>query len=167
MAGQQVRMLLRVLVDGIPMMAEVEEYTSARPKKKMEDLKGGGFVAGDIFTGIEKMEGTIVLKGAPTEVLAKYGLSGANKVPITIKETLMDEDGKRVNVVEDWIAEMTAVEESDKGQGQLSQQTLNFTCDTSKRTENGKVLWNVSRRAHICDLGNGDLLEQDRAGVGI
>lgn len=167
MAGQQTRVLLRMLVDGIPLMTEVEEYTSARPKKKMEEVKGGGFIAGDIFTGIEKMTGSIVVKGTPIDVLAKYGLTGGNKVPVTIKESLRDEDGKRTTVVETWIAEMTDAEESGKGQGQLGQHTLNFSCDSSKRTENGKVLWNVSRRAHICDLGNGDLLEADRAAIGI
>lgn len=167
MAGQRVRVLLRAVVDGLPFMNEVEEYTSARPKKKTEEVKGGGFIGGEIFTGIEKMTGTLVLKGATTAVLAKYGLSVGNKVPVSIRETLMDEDGKRMVVTESWIAEMTGVEESGKGQGQLDQHTLTFAVDSSKRLEDGKVLWNVSRRAHICDLGNGDLLEADRKAIGI
>lgn len=167
MAGQRVRTLLRALIDGVPLMNELEEYTSAQPKKKMEEVKGGGFIAGDIFTGIEKMSGTLVIKGATHEVLAKYGLSAGTKVPVAIRESFRDEDGKLITIKEDWVGEVMTVEESGKKSGELPQHTLTISCDSSKRTENGKVLWNVSRRAHICDLGNGDLLEQDRAAVGI
>lgn len=164
MAGQHARRLLRVLINNTPVVREVEDYTSATPAKELADTRGGGFIKGKILTGIEPMQGTIKIKGL-TPVLAKqYGYGPGSRIAITIKESFEDEDGEKISSQEEWIG---TVGKRERSGGASPEDTLTIEVDSSKRVVGGQLEWHVDRLAHICDLGQGDLLADHRAAVGL
>lgn len=118
MAGAQAKLGMRVLLNGIPSMLEFEDYTSAYPKKVMEGTRGGSFVAGEHWVGIEAMKGALTLKGATPAMLSQYGLTAGALIPVTIFETFRDEDGAVIQAQEIWqMAEITAIEQSNTPDG--------------------------------------------------
>ncbi|HHQ4915628.1 TPA: phage major tail tube protein [Aeromonas hydrophila] len=166
MAGQRKSVLLRVVFNGEPFMNEVINYKSSRPKKKMESVKGGTYVEGSTSVGVEAMKASVTIKGTTTSVLRNYGLHNGNKLPVTVKEFLEDEDGQGFQVIEEWLGEIESIEDSEGAQGSLPQHTINLTLDNSKRTVNGEIEWEVKRRAAYVDLGQGNILERAAAAVG-
>ena len=159
MAGAQAKLGMRVLLNGIPSMLEFEDYTSAYPKKVMEGTRGGSFVAGEHWVGIEAMKGALTLKGATPAMLSQYGLTAGALIPVTIFETFRDEDGAVIQAQEIWqMAEITAIEQSNTQMGPLRQHVINFSIKSARRLENGKTVFHVDRNANIVDLGLGNVL---------
>lgn len=165
MAGAQVRRLLRVIINGIGLMREIDEYTSANPKKQTADV--GGFIKGKQMVGIEAMQGTVKGKGIRAYVKKVYGLSEDTPVTVTIRESIEDEDGIKTASEETWIGKVATIERGAGSAGAQLEDTLTFDVDTSTRITDGITEWNVNRKANICDLGNGDLLATDRQNVGM
>lgn len=164
MAGQHARRLLRVLINNVPLVREVEDYTSAIPAKELADTRGGGFIKGKILTGIEAMQGTIKIKGIMPLLAKQYGYGPGSRIVITIKESFEDEDGEKISSQEDWIG---TIGKRERGGGASPEDTLTIEVDSSKRVVGGQLEHHVDRLAHICDLGQGDLLADHRAGVGL
>lgn len=166
MSGQNVRMMQRITVDGIPLQREIISWESAPPKEKSADL-AGSFVGGSIRTGIEPMTAKIVGKGIRTHILKMTGRRPGNKVTVVVKESWEDEDGEVTAIQEIWTGRIAYRERSQGTQSELPEDTLNFALDESRRMVNGIQEWHVSRAASIVDLGDGDLLAQHRANVGM
>lgn len=159
MAGAQAKLGMRVLLSGTPSMLEFEDYASAYPKKVMEGTRGGSFVAGEHWVGIEAMKGSLTLKGATSMMLSQYGLTAGALIPVTIFETFRDEDGNTTQAQEIWqMAEITAIEQSNNQMGQIRQHVISFSIKSARRLENGKTVFHVDRNAQIVDLGFGNVL---------
>lgn len=166
MAGQNVRMMQRIVIDGIPIQREIVSWSSTPPKEKTGDL-GGGFIAGDIRTGIEKMTAQIVAKGLTPWVLKMVGRQAGSPVTVIVSESWEDEDGVRTAIQEFWTGRIATRERSGGVVSELPEDTLNLSLDESRRVVNGIQEWHVSRKASICDLGDGDILAPHRSNVGM
>lgn len=166
MAGQKVRMMQRIMVDGLPIMREIDSWESAVPKKKLADI-GGSFIAGELLAGIEKMQGKIVAKGLPALITKMTGRRRGDPITVIIMESWEDEDGVAEAIQEVWTGYIGSREKSPGTIGDLPTDTLVVSVDESRRTTNGLLEWHVSRTAHICDLGSGDLLAKHRSNVGL
>ncbi|AVZ83522.1 hypothetical protein DBV23_15725 [Edwardsiella ictaluri] len=166
MAGQNVRMMLRIIVDGIPLQREVTSWESTPPKEKAGDI-GGSFIGGDIRTGIEKMTAKIVGKGITSYILKMTGRRAGQLVTVIVNESWEDEEGITTAVQEFWTGRISSRERASSVVSELPEDTLNLSLDESRRVVNGIQEWHVSRKASICDLGDGDLLADHRSNVGM
>ncbi len=97
MAGQNVRMMQRIVIDGIPVQREITSWESTPPREKTGEL-GGSFIAGDIRTGVEKMAAKIVAKGLTPWVLKMVGRKAGSPVTVIVSESWEDEDGENYDV---------------------------------------------------------------------
>ena len=166
MIGQNVRMMQRITVDGIPLQRELTSWESTPPKEKAGDISGS-FIAGSVRTGIEAMTAKIVGKGITSHILKMTGRRAGQKVTVIIKESWEDEEGNITAIQEFWTGRISSRERSSGVQSELPEDTLNLSLDESRRIVNGIQEWHVSRTAHICDLGDGDILAPHRANVGM
>jgi len=166
MAGQNVRMMQRIVVDGIPLQREITSWECPPPKEKTGDL-GGGFIAGDIRTGIEKMTAKIVGKGITPFILKMTGRRPGQPITVIMNESWEDEDGVVTAIQEIWTGRIATRDRTAGTISELPEDTLNLSLDEAKRFVNGIQEWHVSRKASICDLGDGDLLAQHRSNVGM
>lgn len=166
MAGQNVRMMQRIVVDGIPLQREITSWESSPPKEKAGDL-AGSFIAGDVRTGIEKMTAKIVGKGITPFILKMTGREAGATVTVIVNESWEDEDGVTTAIQEFWTGRIASRDRSAGTVSELPEDTLNLSLDESRRIVNGLQEWHVSRKASICDLGDGDLLAKHRANVGM
>lgn len=166
MAGQNVRMMQRIVIDGIPIQREIISWESTPPKEKTGDI-GGSFIAGDIRTGVEKLAAKIVAKGLTSWVLKMTGRKAGSPVTVIVSESWEDEDGVVTAIQEYWTGRIATRERSAGVVSELPEDTLNLSLDESRRVVNGIQEWHVSRKASICDLGDGDLLAPHRTNVGM
>lgn len=166
MAGQNVRMMQRIVIDGIPVQREITSWESTPPKEKTGEL-GGSFIDGDIRTGVEKMTAKIVAKGLTPWVLKMVGRKAGSPVTVIVSESWEDEDGVVTAIQEFWTGRIATRERSGGVVGESPEDTLNLSLDESRRLVNGIQEWHVSRKASICDLGDGDLLATHRLNVGM
>ncbi len=166
MAGQNVRMMLKIDIDGIPLQREIINWGSTPPKEKTGEL-AGSYIDGDIRTGVEKMTAKIVARGLTSWVLKMVGRKSGDQVTVIVKESWEDEDGVVTAIQEFWTGRIATRDRNDSAVGELPEDTLNFSLTESRRLVNGIQEWHVSRKANICDLGDGDILAVHRTNVGM
>jgi phage tail tube protein FII len=166
MAGQNVRMMQRIVIDGIPLQREITSWECPPPREKAGEL-GGSFIAGDIRAGIEKMTAKIVGKGITPFILKMTGRKAGRPITVIVNESWEDEDGVETAIQEFWIGRIATRDRSGGVVTELPEDTLNLSLDEMKRIVNGIQEWHVSRKASICDLGDGDILAKHRSNVGM
>jgi phage tail tube protein FII len=166
MAGQNVRMMQKIHIDGIPIQREIISWECPPPKEKSASI-AGSFIEGDQRTGVEKMTSKIVAKGLTSWVLKMVGRKAGQPVTVIVSESWEDEDGNTTAIQEFWTGRIATRDRSGGVVGEQPEDTLNFSLDEAKRIVNGIQEWHVSRKASICDLGDGDILAVHRSNVGM
>lgn len=167
MAGQRSRITRMGIINGNPLVKELDEFTPPDVKKTMQDTRGGSFIPGQIMVGLEKMSGKFKVKGANQELLSAFGLSGGEVCQVDVKESHQDEDGNKFAINYSLTGEIISVTESASKMGELPDQELEMSVNAYKKTENGKIVYEIDRNAQILNLGNGDLMIEHRRNIGM
>ncbi|EMI4225308.1 phage major tail tube protein [Vibrio alginolyticus] len=167
MAGQRSRITRQGMINGQPLVKELDEFTPPEVKKTMQETRGGSFIPGEIWVGLEKMNGKWKVKGANQELLAAYGLAAGELCQVDVKESHQDEDGNKFAIVYSLTGEIISVTESASKMGELPDHDMEMAVSAYKKTENGKIIYDIDRNAQILNLGNGDLMAEHRRNVGL
>jgi P2 family phage contractile tail tube protein len=167
MAGQRSRITRAGMINGQPLIKELEEFTAPEIKKTMQDVRGGSFIPGQIMVGLEKMTGKFKVKGANQELLAAFGLAAGEVCQVDVKESHQDEDGNKFAIVYSLTGEVISVTESASKMGELPDAELEMAVSAYKKTESGKIIYEIDRNAQILNLGNGDLMVEHRRNIGM
>ncbi|MCU7974867.1 phage major tail tube protein [Shewanella sp. SW36] len=167
MSGQRSRITRAGMINGQPLVKELDEFTPPEIKKTMQDTRGGTFVPGQIMVGLEKMSAKFKVKGANQELLSAFGLSAGEMCQVDVKESHQDEDGIKFAIVYSLTGEVISVTESASKMGELPDQDLEMAINAYKKTENGKIIYEIDRNAQIVNLGNGDLMVEHRRNIGM
>ncbi|EGR0992865.1 phage tail protein [Vibrio parahaemolyticus] len=167
MAGQRSRITRQGMINGQPLVKELDEFTPPEVKKAMQETRGGSFIPGEIWVGLEKMNGKWKVKGANQELLSAYGLAAGELCQVDVKESHQDEDGNKFAIVYSLTGEIISVTESASKMGELPDHDMEMAVSAYKKTENGKIIYDIDRNAQILNLGNGDLMAEHRRNVGL
>ena len=167
MAGQRALFGRSVTINGVLLVKEIEEFTPPEVKKSMTDVRGGSFIAGQMMVGIEKMSASLKIIGATSELQAAYGLKAGEPCQVTVKDSLEDEDGGTFAVEYNLTSEIISAKEGTIKQGDKPALDLELAVNAYKKTEAGKVIYEIDRSAQILNLGQGDLLAEHRSNVGL
>ncbi len=167
MAGQRSRITRHAMIKGHPLIKELDEFTPPEIKKVMQETRGGSFIPGEIMVGLEKMNSKWKVKGANQALLSAYGLAPGENCQVDIKESHQDEDGNSFAITYSLTGEIISVTESASKMGELPDHDMEMSVIAYKKTEDGKVIYDIDRKAQILNLGNGDLMEVHRRNVGI
>lgn len=167
MAGQRSLITRIGMINGSPLIKELDSFTPPEIKKTMQDTRGGSFIPGEIMVGLEKMTCKAKIMGANQEVLAAFGASAGELVQFDVKESHQDEDGNKFAIHYSCTGEVTSVTDSDSKMGELPGHDLEMSVTAYSKKEAGKVIYDIDRKAQILNLGQGDLLVEHRRNIGI
>ncbi len=167
MAGQRALITRQGIVNGQPLVKELDEFTPPEVKKAMQETRGGSFIPGEIMVGLEKMNSSFKVNGATQELLSAYGLSAGELCQVDVKESQQDEDGNKFAIVYSVTGEIISVKDSASKMGEVPNQEFEMAVTAYKKTENGKTIYDIDRNAQILNLGQGDLMAEHRRNVGM
>lgn len=168
MSGQRASIVRTLMVNGLPLLQELDEFDPPQVKKEMQDARGGSFGVREIMVGLEKMTASFKIKGATKEMLTSYGMTAGDLVQITVKESVQDEGGEKFALVYDMSGELTSVKDPTVKGGDLGTHEIEMSTPVYKKTENGKIIYDINLNgAGKADLGNGDILAEHRSNVGL
>ena len=167
MSGQRSRMTRAGMINGQPLIKELEEFTPPDIKKVMQETRGGSFIPGQIMVGLEKMTCKFKVKGANQELLSAFGLEADEVCQVDMKESHQDEDGNKFAIIYSLTGEVISVTESASKMGELPDAELEMSVNAYKKTESGKIIYEIDRNAQILNLGKGDLMVEHRRNIGM
>ncbi|ADZ91110.1 phage tail protein [Marinomonas mediterranea] len=167
MAGQRTRITRRAVINGEPLVKELDEYTPPEIKKTMQETRGGSFIPGEVMVGLEKMTAKFKVKGATQAMLSAFGLADGEMCQVNVNESLQDEDGAKFALEDSLTGEITSITESASKMGELPDHEIEMAVSAYKKTESGKTIYEIDRNAQILNLGSGDILAEHRRNVGL
>lgn len=167
MAGPRSLKTRLLMMMGISLIKEVESFSPPNVKKVMQETRGGAFVPGEIWVGLEKMNSKLTVKGATQTFLASYGAKAGELVQVDIKESHQDSDGITYAMHYSLSGEIISVADSDSKMGDLPGHDIEMAVAAYKKTENGKIIYDIDINAQILNLGQGDLMVEHRRNIGM
>ena len=167
MAGQFARKLLAANVNGQPLLGEMGDFTPPNITKTMESARGGKFIPDEVMVGIEQMEYSLQIFGATAELLQNYGLSADEVCQVDVKEALEDKDGNKSVVHYSLSGEIKTVAEGTVSMGSKPEVTISGSPFAYKKTQDGKILYDINTKTQVIDLGKGDIMAEHRRAVGL
>jgi phage tail tube protein FII len=164
MADTRVFRLVRAIINGYPVMGELEGYSPPDIEKEMEEAKGGRFVAGEVFVGLKKGPATLKLTGVGPLVMKSMGVSRSESCEITVLASAIDEDGIELPMSWSHSGEIISIKSDEVKPGKFSH-SLEFSVKSFVHIDGGVVIYDINERTQKCVVGGKDLLETSRANV--
>ena len=159
---------MNLFVDGRGQAGNIEEITLPKLASKTEEFRNGGMDAAvEVEMGMEKLEMDFTLTRFDKTVLKLYGLSPGKLKPLTIKGSLVSEDGSEVAVT---INLMGMIKEVDAGSWKPGDKaTLKFAVALHyyKLVIAGDVIYEIDVPNLIRIVDGVDQLAQTRANIGM
>lgn len=159
---------LTLFVDGAGYAGKVEEIELPKLTMKTEEFRPGGMDAPvEVEMGMEKLEASFTLNGYDAEVLKLFGLAPGNHKALTVRGSLLSEDGteKPIHIHLRGMVrelEMGTWKPGDKG-------TLKAMMALSyyKLIHSGEVLHEIDVPNMVRTINGTDQLAQTRAHLGL
>ncbi|MBF4232995.1 phage major tail tube protein, partial [Vibrio anguillarum] len=137
---------------------ELESHTPPEVTKKMEEVLGGRFMAGQMMVGIEALKCSLKVAGASAEVLSAYGANQGDYVQIDVKESQQDKQGNTFAMHYSYTGEIVSIKEEEGKMGSKPGCTIEIAPSVYKKTENGKICYNLNEETQELDFGKGDIM---------
>ncbi|MDF1583901.1 MAG: phage major tail tube protein [Methyloprofundus sp.] len=159
---------LTLFVDGYGYAGKVEEVTLPKLTMKTEEFRGGGMDAPiEIEMGLEKMEASFTLVSFSAEILKLWGLAPGNDKPLTIKGSLLDEDGTEKPVAINLRGKLKELDAGTWKPGDMAKLKASVAVTYYKLTHNNVVLHEIDPVNMVRIIDGVDQLAQTRANLGL
>jgi P2 family phage contractile tail tube protein len=159
---------MTLFVDGRGYAGKVEEVTLPKLTLKTEEVRAGGMDAPiEIEMGTEKLECSFSLFSFSAEILKLWGLAPGNEKPLTIKGSLLNEDGKEKPVT---LNLRGMLKEADAGSwkpGDMAKLKGTVALRYYKLTHDNEVIHEVDVVNMIRKVNGVDQLAAQRANLGL
>ena len=166
MTGQRTRMIQEATLEGHKLFGELDSHTPPEVTKKMEEAQGGRFMSGNIMVGIEALKASLKVLGPNADVLSAYGAKQGQYVQIDVKESQQDKQGNSFAVHYSYTGEIISIKEEEAKMGSKPGCTIEISPSVFKKTENGKIIYNLNEETQELDLGQGDIMQEHRRNIG-
>jgi phage tail tube protein FII len=154
--------LVRALVNGLPVMAGLESFSPPMVEKTTEDDKGGRFVSIKSVTGVTLGDWTLTLTNGAAEFIRAMG-EGEN-AEITVLLSVKGDDGIKTQIKHEMSGEVLKAETGDIKVGKDSL-TITGSPFAYTYTEGGSIVHDINGRTQKCVVGGKDLLTVARGHV--
>ena len=168
MAIQDVLKNLTLFVDGRGYAGKVEEVELPKLTVKTEEFRAGGMDAPvEVELGMEKMETSFTLNSYSAETLKLFGLAPGNHKPLTIKGTLLSEDGSEKPIAINLRGMLREVDMGTWKPGEKGTLKMAMAVSYYKLTHDGQVIYEIDPVNMIRAINGTDQLAQTRTNLGL
>lgn len=162
MATERTRMMIAATLNGLPLMAQIEDFEPPNIAKVMEEARGGRFAPEQIMVGLEKLDAKLKVLGAGFPILIVAGVSIGDQVMLDVREAGKDLDGNSYSTWHSLGGEVVALTEDPVKMGQKPTTSLAFAPYRYTRLENAVPVIDINLRTQKINLGAGDIMEDIR-----
>ena len=165
---QDVLKNLNLFVDGRGYAGQVEEIELPKLTLKTEEFRAGGMDAPiEVEMGMEKLECTFTLNGYNKDVLSLFGLAPGNHKPLTIKGSLLSEDGAERPIQINLRGMLREVDMGSWKPGDKGTLKVMMALSYYKLTHSGQVMIEIDPTNLVRIIDGQDQLQQTRAHLGL
>ena len=165
MFTNRVRQAIAATLQGLPLSATVEEFTPPKIELDMEPMSGGRFIAEEMAKSGKVLNAKLVLQGAGPEIMLALGVRLGDDILLNVREAGQDQDGKTYFTYHTVGGKLKSLEEAKLKMGDKVTTTLELSCRTYNRLENGISVIDIDVRTQKFVLNGVDILGDARRAV--
>lgn len=162
MFSNRVRQLITATLQGMPLMATIEEFEPPKIEMEVEEMRGGRFIAEEMAVGMKSMSAKLTLNGIGLPIMTALGVSGGDEVMLTVQEAGVDQDDN------EWFAyyicsgKLKVFEEKTLKMKDKPVTILEIMLRSYMRLENGALMTDIDTRTQKVVVNGRDLLKGAR-----
>jgi hypothetical protein len=165
MFTNRVRQAIAATLQGLPLSATVEEFTPPKIEFQMEPMSGGRFIAEDMAKSATVLSAKLILQGVGPEVMLALGVRLGDDILLNVREAGQDQDGRTYFTYHTVGGKLKSLEEGKLKMGEKAITTLDLSCRTYNRMDNGITVIDIDVRTQKFVLNGVDILGDARRAV--
>ncbi|BBV99904.1 Phage tail tube protein FII [compost metagenome] len=162
MFTNRVRQLITATLQGLPLMATIEEFEPPKIEMEVEEMRGGRFISEEMAVGMKSLSAKLTLNGIGLPIMTALGVSGGDEVMLTVQEAGVDQDDN------EWFAyyicsgKLKVFEEKTLKMKDKPVTILEIMLRSYMRLENGALMTDIDTRTQKVVVNGRDLLKGAR-----
>jgi P2 family phage contractile tail tube protein len=165
MFTNRVRQAIAATLQGLPLSATVEEFTPPKIEFDMEPMTGGRFIAEEMAKSGKVLTSKLILQGAGPEIMLALGVKLGDDILLNVREAGQDQDGNTWFTYHTVGGKLKSLEEAVLKMNEKPKTTLELSCRTYNRLENGIPVIDIDVRTQKFMLNGVDILGDARRAV--
>lgn len=167
MFTNRVRQLITATLQGLPLMATIEEFEPPKIEMEVEEMRGGRFISEEMAVGMKSLSAKLTLNGIGLPIMTALGVSGGDEVMLTVQEAGVDQDDN------EWFAyyicsgKLKVFEEKTLKMKDKPVTILEIMLRSYMRLENGALMTDIDTRTQKVVINGRDLLKGARRMVAL
>lgn len=167
MFTNRVRQMIAATLQGLPLMATIDDFDPPPIEFDMEDMQGGRFVSEEMAKGLKALSAKLTLQGAGLPIMAALGVSGGDSVLLTVQEAGEDQDGNEWFTYHVCGGKLKKLEEKTLKMKDKPVTVLELALSTYTRLENGVPVIDINTRTQKVIINGVDIIKGARRLVGM
>lgn len=162
MFTNRVRQLITATLQGLPLMATIEEFEPPKIEMEVEEMRGGRFISEEMAVGMKSLSAKLTLNGIGLPIMTALGVTGGDEVMLTVQEAGVDQDDN------EWFAyyvcsgKLKVFEEKTLKMKDKPVTILEIMLRSYMRLENGALMTDIDTRTQKVVVNGRDLLKGAR-----
>jgi phage tail tube protein FII len=165
MFTNRVRQAIAATLQGLPLSATVDSFTPPKIEFEMEAMTGGRFIAEEMAKSGKPLTATLILQGAGPEIMLALGVRLGDDILLNVREAGQDQDGKTYFTYHTVGGKLKSLSEAAMVMNTKATTTLELSCRTYNRLENGVPVIDIDVRTQKFVLNGVDILGDARRAV--
>ena len=165
MFTNRVRQAIAATLQGLPLSATVNEFTPPKIEFEVEPMTGGRFIVEEMVKSGKVLGAKLVLQGAGPEIMLALGVKMGEDILLNVREAGQDQDGNTWFTYHTVGGKLKSLEEAKLKMGDKVTTTLELSCRTYNRLENGIPVIDIDVRTQKFVLNGVDILGDARRAV--
>lgn len=141
--ADRIRMRLNAIIEGLPLMNEISEFTPPEITYKSADSEGS-FVASEDMVGMEKLSFTLKVRGDKGTLNRAFGPFMMKPGQLNFVERGKTTDGLPYREEHSLYALIKSIKQDTYKMGEKPSCTIEGTCKAYKLTDNGATVHNIN-----------------------
>jgi P2 family phage contractile tail tube protein len=143
----------------------VEEFTPPKIEFEMENMVGGRFIGEEMAKSGKALTSKLILQGAGPEIMLALGVKLGDDILLNVREAGQDQDGSTWFTYHTVGGKLKSLEEAVLKMNEKPKTTLELSCRTYNRLENGIPVIDIDVRTQKFVLNGVDILGDARRAV--
>ncbi|MCY9802701.1 phage major tail tube protein [Vibrio scophthalmi] len=155
--ADRIRIRISALVESVPLMNEIMEFTPPDLKSKTANNEGGFFQSEDVV-GFEALKWTLKVRGDHRAIQTALGRFFMSNAQVNVTEAGKHTDGVQYKEKYSMYGPITNIKKDAVKMGEKPSVTIEGTCKAYKLTDTGTVVHDINVDTGKAIVGGADLM---------
>jgi len=161
-ATNRVRQIITATLQGLPLMATIDEFEPPKIEMEMEEMRGGRFLSEEMATGMKSLSAKLTLNGIGLPIMAALGVTGGDNIMLSVQEAGIDQDDNEWFTYYICSGKLKVFEEKTLKMKDKPVTVLEISLRTYMRLENGALMTDIDTRTQKIVINGVDILKGAR-----